>query len=256
MPRDSENSMTNVEQAEKFWQQLLTAPSLTENDRTLAEQNSELLLLAFSRSAFLAETLIQKPSFLSRVISPLVQYTNKQHDTLSKDQQQEREVGADVIENKIKAEYQSALNDKLDNTSTEDALFKALREYRNLEMARITFFDILNKQPIETSLLRVSALADVLINGAYHWIYHHLSVRYGKPQSNDHDMHMYILGMGKLGGRELNFSSDIDLIFAYPEKGETQGGRKNIENQQFFTKVAQKLIQALNKVTNDGQVSR
>ncbi|GFD77605.1 glutamate-ammonia-ligase adenylyltransferase [Tenacibaculum sp. KUL118] len=256
MPRDSENSMTNVEQAEKFWQQLLTAPSLTENDRTLAEQNSELLLLAFSRSAFLAETLIQKPSFLSRVISPLAQYANEQHDTLSEDQQQEREGGADVIENKIKAEYQSALNDKLANTSNEDALFKVLREYRNLEMARITFFDILNKQPIETSLLRVSALADVLINGAYHWIYHHLSVRYGKPQSNDHDMHMYILGMGKLGGRELNFSSDIDLIFAYPEKGETQGGRKNIENQQFFTKVAQKLIQALNKVTNDGQVYR
>jgi glutamate-ammonia-ligase adenylyltransferase len=65
---------------------------------------------------------------------------------------------------------------------------------------------------------------------------------------------MYILGMGKLGGKELNFSSDIDLIFCYPEKGETTGGRKSIEHQQFFIKVAQKLIQALNKITNDGEI--
>ena len=69
-------------------------------------------------------------------------------------------------------------------------------------------------------------------------------------------MPMYILGMGKLGGHELNFSSDIDLIFTYPEKGETQGGKKSLEHQQFFTRLAQKLIQALNKVTVDGQVYR
>tara|TARA_Y100000814_G_scaffold24612_3_gene16333 strand:- start:483 stop:2876 length:2394 start_codon:yes stop_codon:yes gene_type:complete len=62
--------------------------------------------------------------------------------------------------------------------------------------------------------------------------------------------------MGKLGGHELNFSSDIDLIFTYPEKGETQGGKKSLEHQQFFTRLAQKLIQALNKVTVDGQVYR
>ena len=56
---------------------------------------------------------------------------------------------------------------------------------------------------------------------------------------------MIIIGMGKLGGDELNFSSDIDLIFTYPEQGETYGGRKPVENQQFFTRLGQQLISAL-----------
>ena len=67
---------------------------------------------------------------------------------------------------------------------------------------------------------------------------------------------MLVLGMGKLGGHELNFSSDIDLIFAYPLKGETDHPRKPLENQPFFTKLAQKLIAALNKITVHGQVFR
>jgi glutamate-ammonia-ligase adenylyltransferase len=64
------------------------------------------------------------------------------------------------------------------------------------------------------------------------------------------------LGMGKLGGGELNFSSDIDLIFTYPAVGVTTGGKKSLENQQFFTKLAQKLITALDQITADGQVYR
>ena len=62
--------------------------------------------------------------------------------------------------------------------------------------------------------------------------------------------------MGKLGGRELNFSSDIDLIFTYPQMGETQGARRSLDNQQFFTRLAQKLIAALHQKTADGFVYR
>ena len=242
MPIDNENSMTNAELAEKFWQQLLTAPAMSENDKVIVEAHSETLKQAFSRSAFLAETLIQKPSFVSRIV---------EHYRPLENSEELQSVGTT-----ISSDYHTALDDKLQGVVSEDDLMQVLREFRNKEMARIAFLDVLNKQPIETSLIHVSALADVLISGAYHWLYQHLAARYGKPQSHGKDMHMYILGMGKLGGKELNFSSDIDLIFAYPEKGETQGGRKSLEHQQFFTKVAQKLIQALNKVTNDGQVYR
>lgn len=59
-----------------------------------------------------------------------------------------------------------------------------------------------------------------------------------------------------MGGEELNFSSDIDLIFVYPERGETVGGRKPIDNQVFFTRLAQQLIQTLNQQTADGFVYR
>ena len=65
---------------------------------------------------------------------------------------------------------------------------------------------------------------------------------------------MMVLGMGKLGGKELNYSSDIDLIFSYPRDVATQGGRRSVEAQVFYTKVAQKLIMALNQTTVNGQV--
>ncbi|AXT39628.1 bifunctional [glutamate--ammonia ligase]-adenylyl-L-tyrosine phosphorylase/[glutamate--ammonia-ligase] adenylyltransferase [Alteromonas sp. BL110] len=235
MPIDNENSMTNVEQAGKLWQQFLDSPALTETDQVIAANHREALLSAFARSAFLAETLVRKPAFISRVVEPVSDLT---------------------VSDSTFTHFSTELKTKLETLKSEDELLKELREYRNQEMARITFLDVLNNQNIEASLAQVSALADALITSAYHWIYQHLAHRYGTPKSNNQDMHMYILGMGKLGGRELNFSSDIDLIFAYPEKGETSGGKKALEHQQFFTKLAQKLIQALNKVTNDGQVYR
>ena len=67
---------------------------------------------------------------------------------------------------------------------------------------------------------------------------------------------LLILGMGKLGGRELNFSSDIDLIFTFPEHGETVGGRRSIDNQQFFIRMGQRLVNLLDQVTVDGFVFR
>ena len=260
MPIDNENSMTNVEQAEKFWQQLLDSPALTETDQVIAESYREVLLLAFSRSAFLAETLIQKPALIAKIVE-LTNTPDSPYTVLNQSEQSQIKRGLEP-ENRIKAKALNALSfcteleAKLDTVESEDELLKVLREYRNQEMARITFLDVLNKQEIETSLAQVSTLADTLITKAYHWLYQHLALRYGTPKSNTQNMHMYILGMGKLGGRELNFSSDIDLIFAYPEKGETSGGKKALEHQQFFTKLAQKLIRALNIVTNDGQVYR
>ncbi|MCS5950797.1 bifunctional [glutamate--ammonia ligase]-adenylyl-L-tyrosine phosphorylase/[glutamate--ammonia-ligase] adenylyltransferase [Klebsiella pneumoniae subsp. pneumoniae] len=72
----------------------------------------------------------------------------------------------------------------------------------------------------------------------------------GQPQP------LLILGMGKLGGGELNFSSDIDLIFAWPEHGATRGGRRELDNAQFFTRPGQRLIKALDQPTQDGFVYR
>jgi len=135
----------------------------------------------------------------------------------------------------------------------EAAVFAALRRYRNAQLCRILAADILQLQPISASLQQVSQLADLLINTAYHWAYHQLSAQWGTPLDDlGQPMPLLILGMGKLGGAELNFSSDIDLIFTYPANGETSGGRRSTEHQQFFTKLGQKLIAALHQVTADG----
>ncbi|MAI63706.1 MAG: bifunctional [glutamate--ammonia ligase]-adenylyl-L-tyrosine phosphorylase/[glutamate--ammonia-ligase] adenylyltransferase [Alteromonas sp.] len=242
MPRDEQNSMTNVERAEKHWHQLLShsGTSSIENNNenndltTLLEGNKDNLLTALASSEFLAEFLTQ----------PSLSFKSVENVTTA------------PPNNNAEDFYTQRILEWLDNVKTEDELLVALRQCRNEEMARITYADVLNLQTISVSLAQVSALADCLITAAYKWLYQDACKRYGSPMGENGPLQMYILGMGKLGGRELNFSSDIDLIFAYPEKGDTQGGRKSIENQQFFTKLAQKLIQALNKVTTHGQVYR
>lgn len=152
--------------------------------------------------------------------------------------------------------YQQTLSQTLTEVKNEAELHQSLRQFRNFHMLSIAWRDLLNLQPIELSLAQVSELARQLINQTNTWLYQSLQPRFGAPQGKSEPQPMLILGMGKLGGNELNFSSDIDLIFAYPEAGETSGGRKIIENQQFFTKLAQKLITALNQITADGQVYR
>jgi glutamate-ammonia-ligase adenylyltransferase len=132
-----------------------------------------------------------------------------------------------------------------------------LRRYRNAMLCQILADDVLREQPIATALTRVSRLADQLINLAYQWAWQELAATWGQPlDPKGQAMPLLILGMGKLGGGELNLSSDIDLIFVYPENGETSGGRRSCENQQFYTRLGQKIIQLLDQVTADGFVYR
>jgi len=155
--------------------------------------------------------------------------------------QSEESIHLNYLENTVKA------------CDTESGLMSVLRQYHAKQTAAIIWQDVVIQQPIEQSLKQVSVLANAIILSAYNWLYKALSERYGVPQNAQP---MCILAMGKLGGNELNFSSDIDLIFAYPEKGETQGGRKQVEHQVFFTKLAQKLIHVLDTVTVEGRLYR
>jgi len=133
-----------------------------------------------------------------------------------------------------------------DQVLDEAAAFAALRRCRNAQLCRILAADMLQLQTVSRSLQLVSQLADTLINTAYHWAYQQLSMQWGTPKDqHGNTMPLLVLGMGKLGGAELNFSSDIDLIFTYPANGETTGGRRSCEHQQFFTRLGQKLIAAL-----------
>lgn len=89
------------------------------------------------------------------------------------------------------------------------------------------------------------------------WLYKEMCAQYGTPMDKaGNPQPLLILGMGKLGGRELNFSSDIDLIFTFPEHGETLGGRRSLDNQQFFIRMGQRLVNLLDQITVDGFVFR
>lgn len=140
---------------------------------------------------------------------------------------------------------------------TEAQAMAALRRYRNASLCQCLADDLLRQQPVAQALQRVSQLADQLINLAYQWAWQELTPQWGQPLDHSGQvMPLLILGMGKLGGGELNLSSDIDLIFVYPENGDTSGGRRSTENQQFYTKLGQKIILLLNQTTADGFVYR
>ncbi|WP_438865469.1 bifunctional [glutamate--ammonia ligase]-adenylyl-L-tyrosine phosphorylase/[glutamate--ammonia-ligase] adenylyltransferase [Neptunicella sp.] len=153
-------------------------------------------------------------------------------------------------------DYAALLSERLADVNHEADFHQVLRQFRRTYMVHIGWRDLLNKQTIESSLEQVSDLANALISQAYHWLYQQQGQKLGFPQGEFGQQPMLIMGMGKLGGNELNFSSDIDLIFVYPENGEIDNGKRSTEHQQFFIKLAQKLIGALHQITVDGQVFR
>ena len=141
---------------------------------------------------------------------------------------------------------------------TEDALARNLRRERNRQQVRIIWRDITRRADLRETCRDLSDLADAAIDQAYRWLYPRHCKQFGTPIGNrsGQPQHMVVLGMGKLGAVELNLSSDIDLIFAFPEGGETEGIKRPLDNQEFFTRLGQRLIKALDPVTVDGFVFR
>jgi [glutamine synthetase] adenylyltransferase / [glutamine synthetase]-adenylyl-L-tyrosine phosphorylase len=139
----------------------------------------------------------------------------------------------------------------------EEALEKLLREYRQQQMSRFIFRDIHRLCTTEQLIRELSWFADACIQKTVDWNYNDLVEKHGVPvaESDGSALPFVVLGMGKLGAHELNLSSDIDLIFAYPESGATNG-KKSIDNQAFFTRLGQRVVKNLDKVTIDGFVFR
>ncbi len=140
----------------------------------------------------------------------------------------------------------------------EVSFHQAIRRFRRHQMVRIAVRDLARLAQVDDTLRDASELGEVLVSLAYRWVFDHLIKKWGKPigEQTGSLQELIILGMGKLGGQELNYSSDIDLIFVFPEKGKTEGGERSITNEEFFTKVGQSLNQALNNTTADGFVFR
>ena len=138
----------------------------------------------------------------------------------------------------------------------EEELAHALRQLRRREMVRIAWRELAGWASLDETLHDLSDLADACVDGALARLSHWHAQRHGVarnakgvPQS------LVVLGMGKLGARELNFSSDIDVIFGYPENG-VSDGPKPLDNEEYFVRLGQKLARVLDEVTADGFVFR
>lgn len=162
-----------------------------------------------------------------------------------------------VPNEKALPDYKSLLSQTLSSCTDEAQLHRILRRFRLQQMVNIAIDDLLFNISLDISLARLSSLADELILASLKWLTDFCQQKWGTPTNEYGETQILLVyGMGKLGGKELNFSSDIDLIFTYPDSGETQGCRRSIDNQQFFTRLAQKLIASLHQVTCDGFVYR
>ena len=153
--------------------------------------------------------------------------------------------------------------DFLQNPSTlpadETGLHRLLRQLRKRTILRLAARDLAGLADLNEVMTTMTALADVTIRFSLEFL-HTLMTRpeiFGKPtgERTGTEQQLLIVAMGKLGGGELNVSSDVDLVFIYPEDGETDG-RKSITNHEFFVKLGRKLIASLNDYTVDGYVFR
>ncbi|MCC7136339.1 MAG: bifunctional [glutamate--ammonia ligase]-adenylyl-L-tyrosine phosphorylase/[glutamate--ammonia-ligase] adenylyltransferase [Nitrosomonas sp.] len=143
--------------------------------------------------------------------------------------------------------------------TNEAELHRLLRQLRKRVMLRLLSRDLTGLADLNEVMLTMTALAETTIHFSLELHHAWLAdpARYGAPigEKTGADQQLLVVAMGKLGGKELNVSSDIDLIFIYPEEGETTGAH-SIANHEFFTKLGRKLIASLNDYTVDGYVFR
>lgn len=152
--------------------------------------------------------------------------------------------------------YENSLVKLVDYSASIDDLKKSLRNLRHYHLVQIVLNDICAETAVEKILEQISSLADALIKTSLEAASLHLEKKHGIPlNANSERQQLLVIAMGKLGGGELNFSSDIDLILSYAEDGELKG-IGNLSYREFYIRVGRLMTQLLNDVTGDGFVYR
>jgi len=205
----------------------------------------DVLVTICGSSQYLSDTLIRNPEYFEWLMEPDIMNQPKDRDMMY------REISQMV-------NILPLLDKKLD----------AMRRYKRRETLRIGARDLLRDADLETTTLELSNLADVSLQIAYELAETELTPKLGEPQAMMPDGSIRkgafaVIGMGKLGGCELNFSSDIDVMFVYSSEGKTtprppllRGKSAEVDNREYFTKMSEFIVNALSKVTEEGYVFR
>ena len=161
---------------------------------------------------------------------------------------------------KSAVEHTAEIRRELSESSSPADVMSALRRHKQLEYLRIGALDLRTEQPVEDTMRELSALAEAALEIAYRFSRAATECDFGAliaPAAGE-PLRFVILGMGKLGGGELNFSSDIDLIYLYDEdEGESAGGAKGkCAPREFFSRVAETITRTMAEITDEGFVFR
>lgn len=231
LPRcaDADMALNNLERflASGLGHQPLTT-LLESRARTL-----ETVLQLFGTSQFFSDLLIANPDYLDMLRIPLRSSPSR-------------------------AEMLAHLQSEVDSAYEDSAILRAFRKFRQKQMLRIGTNDIIRDRPLEEITRDISRVADTALEVALATALRTTSRRFGEPfTSQGQPARAVVLAFGKLGGKELNYSSDIDLMFLYDEEGTTRGNRGTaIGNDDYFARVTTEVVRLLTTHTDRGQAYR
>lgn len=156
------------------------------------------------------------------------------------------------------AELKESLQAEVDAAFEDSAVLRAFRRFRQRQLMRIGTNDIVRDRPLEEITRDISRVADAALEVALSFATRHISKRFGSPVTDDgRPITCVILAFGKLGGEELNYSSDIDLMFVYSEEGQTSGKRtSSIPADEYWGRVVSEVVRLLAAHTDRGQAFR
>lgn len=204
--------------------------------RTLAEHPGAALLLARlgGSSQFLADALRRRPNTLAWLLEP-----RTMRPWLAE------EVAADLAQ-------------ALAPFALREARLNALRRFKYRHLLRIGARDLLGDADLATTTGELAHLADACLAEALRWADGLARADWGAPlDAAGEETGLAVIGLGKLGGEELNYSSDVDLVFVYGADGRTAGGRAGqVDNGEYFARVCRELVAVLEAVTEEGYAYR
>ena len=196
---------------------------------------TSILATSFGSSTYFSDILIRKPEYFNGLIDANVMAAPKTLEIMC-DELSQSVRSVDSVEQKL----------------------NVLRRYKRKESLRIGVRDLLGDADLETTTLELTNLAEATLQKCYEIGENELTSRFGTPQAEQPNGEksrctFSVIGMGKFGGFELNFSSDIDVMFIYSQDGETSQG---VENRQYFNKLSEFIINGLSELTPEGYVFR
>ncbi|HEX5399645.1 MAG TPA: bifunctional [glutamate--ammonia ligase]-adenylyl-L-tyrosine phosphorylase/[glutamate--ammonia-ligase] adenylyltransferase, partial [Verrucomicrobiae bacterium] len=232
--------------AEHFLEALNTA--VPDALKRLTEESARVLMTILGGSQALGELLVAHPDWL-----PVIEFNQLQHPR--RRQGFQREVDALIAPRMASGDHAVALAE--------------LRRFKEREQLRIAARDLARCGDVVEITQELSEMADVCLNAVLRMCSRQFVEKYGTPFHQDADGHWQptsfcVLGLGKLGGQELNYSSDVDLLFVYGEEGEVfkelpmqnHSPRAVMSNHQYFCKLAELFIAEVSRATADGFLFR
>jgi glutamate-ammonia-ligase adenylyltransferase len=224
---DPDMALNNLDRYVAASRNPLALGSLFDRDK----ESLPALLQIFSTSQYLSDSLISDPESFD-----LLRLTDG------------HPVAREILVGEICSE--------VDSLADSAAIMKALRRYKQRETLRIAYGDLIRKQHVEVVTRQISYLADAMCEAAWRSARKTLESQRGVPHGSDGKRaRCAVLALGKLGGVELNYSSDIDLVILYDDDGKTDGDRP-ISNQEFFDRLARRFVKLLTEQTEHGVTYR